>query len=178
MELTPTKPIVVGIDGSPFSRAALRWALQEGAQRDCPVHAITVAHVAPVMAAGRPNPVGLGTSLPGVPDQKYLLRLEQTVKDVLGDQDDPRLTAELFQGSPPESLCAASNDAQLLVLGSHGHGRLFEAVLGSVSQYCVRHASCPVVIIPGLMVQPATEEERQDALGQPESLSYGLGPLL
>jgi nucleotide-binding universal stress UspA family protein len=178
MELTPTKPIVVGIDGSPYSRAALEWALQEGAQRDCPVHAITVAHVAPVMAAGRPNSVGLGTSLPGVPNQKYLLRLEQTVKEVLGDQNDPRLTAELFQGSPPESLCAASNDAHLLVLGSHGHGRLFDAVLGSVSQYCVRHASCPVVIIPALLVQPATEEERQDAPGQPEPLSYGLGPLL
>jgi nucleotide-binding universal stress UspA family protein len=152
----PTKPIVVGIDGSPYGRAALRWALDEGARRDCAVHAVTIAHPAPITTAGRPSSAGLGVALPTyAPDQKYLRRLEQTVRDVLGQHDDPRLTAELLQGSPPESLCAASNDAQLLVLGSHGHGKVFDAVVGSVAQYCLRHAFCPVVIIPGQLVEPA-----------------------
>lgn len=151
-----TKPIVVGIDGSMYSRAALRWALDEGARRDCAVHAITIAPDAPITAPAHPTIAGLGLALPSSgPDQKYLLRLEKTVREVLGDHDDPRLSAELVQGSPAEALCAASVDAQLLVLASHGHGRLFEAVMGTVEHYCTRHALCPVVVIPGqLAVAP------------------------
>lgn len=169
-----TKPIVVGIDGSPYSRAALRWALDEGARRDCPVHAITIAHAAPITTAGRPGSAGLGVALPTyAPDQKYLIQLEKIVRDVLGEHDDPRLTAELLQGSPPEALCAASNDAQLLVLGSHGHGRLFEAVVGTVAQYCLKHAFCPVVVIPGQLVEAPVADT-----STPEAMSYGLGPLL
>jgi nucleotide-binding universal stress UspA family protein len=171
-------PIVVGIDGSPYSRAALRWALDEGARRDCAVHAITIAHTAPVAMAGRPGGSVLAMAVPSAtPDQKYLMRLEQTVRDVLGEHDDPRLTAELLQGSPPEALCAASNDAQLLVLGSHGHGRLFEAVVGTVAQYCLKHAFCPLVIIPVQLVEPSTSDGAADP-SQPEALSHGVGPLL
>ena len=178
MEEKSTKPIVVGIDGSPYSRAALRWALDEGAHRDCLVHAITIAHAAPIVTAGRPGSAGLGVALPTyAPDQKYLIQLEQTVRDVLGEHDDPRLTAELYQGSPPEALCAASNDAQLLVLGSHGHGRLFEAVVGTVAQYCLKHAGCPVVVIPGKLVEAPTSQDRSEP-ASPEPVSYGLGPLL
>lgn len=71
------------------------------------------------------------------------------MREVLGEHDDPRLTAELLQGNPPDALCAASDDAQLLVLGSRGHGRMSEAVLGSVVQYCLKNVSCPVVVSPG-----------------------------
>jgi nucleotide-binding universal stress UspA family protein len=171
-------PIVVGVDGSRFGREALRWALDEGARRNCPVRAVMVAHVAPVAAAGRPTTLGMGTALAGPPGQDHLRRLEETVKAVLGEHDDPRLTAELVQGSPPEALCAASRDAQLLVLGSHGHGQLFEAVLGSVSGYCVRHASCPVVVIPGRLVERAESVSHAASPARPEPLSYGIGPLL
>jgi nucleotide-binding universal stress UspA family protein len=119
-----------------------------------------VAHVAPVAAAGRPTTLGMGTALAGLPGQDHLRRLAETVKAVLGAHDEPRLTAELLHGSPPEVLCAVSRDAQLLVLGSHGHGQLFDAVLGSVSQYCVRHASCPVVVIPVLLAEvPASGDQ-------------------
>jgi nucleotide-binding universal stress UspA family protein len=173
-----SKPIVVGVDGSVFSHAALRWALEEGARRECPVQAVTVAHAAPVVAAGRPTTVGLGVALPGTPDEKYLRRLETTVREVLGDRDDPRLTAELVEGSAPEVLCSASGGAQLIVLGSHGHGQVFEAVLGSVSQYCVRHAHCPVVVIPAQLVEPAISTDTAVSPTEPQPLSYGLGPLL
>jgi nucleotide-binding universal stress UspA family protein len=172
-----TKPIVVGIDGSPYSRAALRWALDEGARRDCAVQAITIAHAAPITTAGRPGSAGVMALPSSAPDQKYLLRLERTVRDVLGEHDDPRLTAELLQGSPPEALCAASGDAQLLVLGSHGHGRLLDAVLGSVAQYCVRHAVCPVVVIPRQLAEPPASDGAAET-DRPEALSHGLGPLL
>ncbi len=148
-----TQSIVVGVDGSRFGREALRWALDEGARRGCAVRAVMVAHVAPVVAAGRPTTVGMGTALGGLPGPDHLRRLEETDSAVLGAYDDPRLNAELLYGSPPEVLSAASRDAQLLVLG--GHGQLFEAVLGSVSRYGVRHASCPVVVIPGRLAEPA-----------------------
>ncbi len=173
-----TQSIVVGMDGSRFGREALRWALDEGARRNCAVRAVMVAHVAPVAAAGRPTTVGMGTALGGLPGQDHLRRLEETVAAVLGAHDDPRLNAELVYGSPPEALSAASRDAQLLVLGSHGHGQLFEAVLGSVSQYCVRHASCPVVVIPGRLAEPAEPVSHAAPPAEPQPLSYGPGPLL
>jgi nucleotide-binding universal stress UspA family protein len=168
------RPIVVGVDGSRFGRTALRWALAEADRRDCAVRALMVAHVAPVVAAGRPTTVGMGAALGGPPGQDHLRRLEETVRAVLGERDDPRLSAELLAGGPPEMLCAATEDAQLLVLGSHGHGQLFEAVSGSVAQYCVRHASCPVVVIPGSLAEPVESVSH----AAPPALSYGIGPLL
>jgi len=53
-----------------------------------------------------------------------------------------------WQWTEPEVLTTAAADADLLVLGSHGHGRLFHAVLGSVAEQCIRAAVCPVVVVP------------------------------
>jgi nucleotide-binding universal stress UspA family protein len=169
-----TKPIVVGVDGGRFGHEALRWALAEGRRRDCAVRALMVAHTAPVAAAGRPTTLSLVTPLAGQPGQEHLRRLEDTVRAVLGEVDDPRLTAEVVRGSAPETLCAASKNAQLLVIGSHGHSGVVETVLGSVARYCVHHASCPVVVIPAGLAEP---EEREPVTGY-EPLSYGPGPLL
>jgi nucleotide-binding universal stress UspA family protein len=148
------RPIVVGIDGSRFGHEALRWALAEAERRDCPVRSLLVADTAPVLAAGRPAMVGLGTALPGVPTQDHTRLLEHILNEVLNGQDNPRLTAEVVRGAVAEALCTASKDAQLLVIGSHGHGHAFDAVLGTVAQYCVRHASCPVVVIPRALADP------------------------
>jgi nucleotide-binding universal stress UspA family protein len=170
------QPIVVGLDGSRFGPEALRWALAEAARRDCDVRALMVAHTSPVAAAGRPSTMGMATTLAAQPGQEHLRRLEETVRAVLGERDDPRLTAEVVRGSAPETLCDASRDAQLLVVGSHGHGAVFEAVLGSVARYCVHHASCPVVVIPANLAQAVTEDAPEAEPYAP--LSYGLGPLL
>lgn len=168
-----TKPIVVGVDGSRFGVEALRWALAEAHRRDCDVRALLVAHIAPVAAAGRPTTIGLASTLSGQPGQEHLRRLANTVKAALGEHDDPRLTAEVVRGSASETLCAASQDAQLLVVGSRGHGPVFEAVLGSVAHYCVHHASCPVVVIPASLAptpQPVPTGSQQS--------TYFPGPLL
>jgi len=170
-------PIVVGVDGSRFGREALRWALAEAQRRDCGVRALMVAHTAPAAAAGRPTTMGMATTLSAQAGPEYLGRLADTVRAVLGDHVDARLAAEVVRGGPPETLCAASEGAQLLVVGSHGHGAVFEAVLGSVARYCVRHASCPVVVIPAGLAEPA-EQRDEETVGGPEPLSYGMGPLL
>ncbi|HEX5116902.1 MAG TPA: universal stress protein [Pseudonocardiaceae bacterium] len=166
-------PIVVGVDGSRFGQEALRWALAEAGRRDCSVRAVLVAHTAPVAAAGRPSMMGMAATVSAEQGQEHLIRLQDTVLAVLGEQDDPRLSAGVLSGGVPETLCDLSRDAQLLVVGSHGHGALFEAVLGSVARYCVRHASCPVVVIPARLAPTA----ESDADG-PEPDSYGFGPLL
>jgi nucleotide-binding universal stress UspA family protein len=57
------------------------------------------------------------------------------------------VTRRLEQGHPAIALVAASERAQLLVVGSRGHGAFAGMLLGSVSQHCVQHAHCPVVVI-------------------------------
>ena len=58
------------------------------------------------------------------------------------------VAAEVIEGRPADVLAAAGSAADLLVLGSHGHSRVRHTVLGSVSEECVRKATCPVVVIP------------------------------
>jgi nucleotide-binding universal stress UspA family protein len=58
------------------------------------------------------------------------------------------LALEPVEGIPADVLVEAAHDADLLVLGSHGHSRQLHQVLGSVSEACIRHATCPVLIIP------------------------------
>ena len=57
--------------------------------------------------------------------------------------------ARVVEGNPAQVLIDASDGADLLVVGSRGHGGFTEALLGSVSQHCVHHAHCPVVVIRG-----------------------------
>ena len=177
---TSIKPIVVGVDGSRYSREALRWAWDEAERRGCSVRALMVWHTEAVIAAGRPTIVGLGTQLPGDPGPEYLQLLDDTVREVLGERGDPGVDAELVRGGPPEVLVRASADAQLLVVGSHGHRRWVEAVLGSVAQYCTRHAACPVVVIPARLVDQLAEKQRSGLTSELAHLPWGdgLGPLL
>lgn len=148
--------IVVGVDGSRFGVEALRWALAEAEHRDCGVLALAVGQ--------------------GDPDQVAEDQLTGTVRAVRGAQDSPRLTARAVSGGVADTLCAASTDAQLLVLGSHGHGPLVEAMLGSVARYCIHHASCPVVVIPAEIAQPVPVTSASAA--RAETLGYAFGPLL
>ena len=176
-------PIVVGVDASPYSRAALRWAVEEAVRRDCPVRALMVWHTEPILAAGRPTIMGLATQLPGEAGPQYRRLLEDAVHDVLGERDAPRVDAELVRGGSPEVLVQASAGAQLLVLGSRGHGRLAGAVLGSVAQYCIRNAACPVVVIPAKVAGQNVEDAEfpagtGTALNAPVPLSPTPGPLL
>lgn len=60
---------------------------------------------------------------------------------------DVRVIPRLREGNAAQVLLDAAADADLLVVGSRGHGGFAEALLGSVSQHCVHHATCPVVII-------------------------------
>lgn len=144
--------IVVGIDGSRFGVGALRWALQEAARRGCIVEA-TMAWQ-PESPPGAAQRVGLPRRLPEELRQRHAEKLAESVSEATrGDHSlDPRQV--LARGWPPELLVRASMGAVLLVLGGHGRGGLMDSAIGSVTEYCIRHAYCPVVVVPPRLAIP------------------------
>jgi nucleotide-binding universal stress UspA family protein len=136
--------IVVGVDGTPASEAALVFALREGARRGGAVEVVTA------WSFPRPyNDVG--------PDSIERLRAnaehtqDETVSAALRRIDaQPVVSRSVVQGAPGPVLLAASRDADYLVVGTAHQKKNRAAVffLGSVSQYCVRHATIPVMVVP------------------------------
>jgi nucleotide-binding universal stress UspA family protein len=180
-ENVSNKPIIAGVDGSPFSAAALRWALADAARRHCPVIALMTWHADLTILAGRPTMVGLPPLLHSTPDAAFQQLLDGTVRHALAGHDGPAVpvTTRLVQGSAADCLVAASPEANLLVLGSHGHGRMFNAIMGSVAQHCIRHAACPVLIVPARLAEKAdVPAETAIASDAPAPLHYALRPSL
>ena len=137
--MNTTYRIVVGIDGTDAASRALHWAIQEAANRGGSVQAVTAwTWDGPDLAAAA-SPAEQREQAEGI-----VSRAVASVATPTG----VTLATEAVEGRPAEVLSAAAQDADLLVLGSHGHGHLHHAVLGSVGQACVRKATCPVVILP------------------------------
>ncbi len=134
--------IAVGVDGSPGSRAALRWALGEALARGLALHAVIAWEFPPESSFGDMDPVD---------DFRPVVAAEETLAAVLGDAGvsatDETVTSAALEGHPAEVLLKVAEDSQLLVVGSRGHGTIVGALLGSVSQYVAAHADCPVVVI-------------------------------
>jgi nucleotide-binding universal stress UspA family protein len=74
--------------------------------------------------------------------------LAETVADVAGTDSQTQIRTHVVQGHPAQVLMDAAAGAQMLVVGSRGHGTFAGILLGSVSQHCVQHAPCPVTVIP------------------------------
>ncbi|HLB04800.1 MAG TPA: universal stress protein [Gaiellaceae bacterium] len=135
--------IVVGVDGSDESREAFRWALEEARLRKTTLRA--------VYAWQDPYAVAPGYGFPEDFDFTALRtgaeeRLSATVAEVAGESD---VTIEevIAEGPAASILVEAAEGADLLVVGSRGHGGFTGLLLGSVSQQCAHHAPCPVVIV-------------------------------
>lgn len=138
--MTTTFRIVVGVDGSEGGERALHWAVREAARRGATVRAVTAWTWAGVDAATVSGPE----------------EARRHVEDMLGKaivaelNNDPRVpvSTEIVHGPAGPALVDAARGADLLVLGRHGHGRIFHAVVGSVAEHCIREAPCPVVVLP------------------------------
>lgn len=133
-----TYHIVVGVDGSRYSEAALRWALDEAEARQGDVLAVLSWQIPFV-------------SIPGGFDRD---ELEKTYKDFIVEivsavAPSPRvpLITVVAEGDAAESLITASRNADLLVLGTRGRSSFAGLVLGAVSQRCAAAAACPVVLV-------------------------------
>lgn len=136
--------IVVGVDGSEPSKRALAWGRFMARTTGAVIEAISVWHV-PVA------PVIVGTGLPADPELQAATGrvLHDTVTGVLGETPDVPVRERVGHGTPARILVDASANAQLLVVGSRGHGGFTGLLLGSVSSACAEHAHCPVLVIHG-----------------------------
>ena len=139
--------IIVGVDGSPNSEHALAWAMREAAIRRAP---LTVLAIHPV-----PKSYWGNIPVVGPPDVPILEELRKAVEEMtqraagrLGDAGPASVSTRVESGFPVQELLAASQDADLLVVGSRGSGGFAKLLLGSVSSQVVQHAPCPVVVIP------------------------------
>jgi nucleotide-binding universal stress UspA family protein len=136
--------IVVGVDGSPESREALRWALEEARLRKAAVRA--------VHAWGNPYLLTPGFGLPEDFEFPALHEaaenlLSSAVAEVAGENPDIDIEEVVAEGPAGSVLVEAAKGADLLVVGSRGHGGFVGLLLGSVSQQCAHHAPCPVLIV-------------------------------
>ena len=137
-----THVIVVGVDGSEHAHRAMRWALAEAQQRQAKVVLIHAFTYGPIMASPY-TPTAIDQF---AEDAEVVLAHEVA----LAQQVAPGLAIEgrVECASPGHVLVDESRHAELVVVGSRGHSALTGALLGSVSSAVVRHAHCPVVVVP------------------------------
>lgn len=132
--------IVVGVDGSEASRTALRWAARQAR--------LTGADLHPVQAWRLPATYGMPADYADADFEKQAREnLRRTVEETLGEHPEAHVAPQVVEGHPAAVLTEAARNADLLVVGSHGHGAFAGMLLGSVSHHCVHHASCPVLVV-------------------------------
>ena len=144
--MTEIKNIIVGVDGSDSSRAALLWAYNEASH-----HAASIT----VVSTWHPPALPMTPPYGSLPPEGYVSQPERDALDLL-----ERFVAELDartppvdlrtvveKGNPAEVLIKYSREADMVIVGSRGHGGFAGMLLGSVSQHLVAHADCPVVVV-------------------------------
>src|SRR5262245_15447269 len=143
--------IVVGVDGSDASRDALRWAAEEAQLRSASLVAVHAWSFIPPQPIGDPGmlavPAGDLAGQLSAERNAAQIGLDEAVEEALGAGADVELERRLVEGDAGDALVAASKDAQLVVVGSHGRSGFKAALLGSVSRHVVAHAACPVVVV-------------------------------
>ena len=143
--------VVVGVDDSPQSQAAIRWAAAHAAMTGA---VLDFVHVWGLEPSDMYGPTGdLRDAV--LPDLRK--RLEDMVTDAIGPATGPAAwTLEIIQGPPGPTLVQRASDADLLVVGTGEHAGVRRLVSGSVSHHCLSHAHGPVVAVPAL-AEPAAE---------------------
>jgi nucleotide-binding universal stress UspA family protein len=145
--------IVVGVDGSAPSLAALRWAADEAKLRDArlvAVHAWVFIPPAPLAEPGlAPIPAA---DLPGqleAQQEGAEAEFAAAIEEAFTEAPPVEIERKLTENDPAEALESESRTADLVVVGSRGRSGITAALLGSVSRHVVDHAACPVVVVKG-----------------------------
>jgi nucleotide-binding universal stress UspA family protein len=144
--MSESENILVGIDGSEFSPAALRLAGRLATALDAPLKVLTCLGYSDFYLPERMPP---GGDLDTPAELEAIARrlMEQAIERAFGQERPEHLVAVVKVGSPAKVLVEESRDAQLLVVGRRGRGGLLGQLMGSVSAACTAHAHCPVVVV-------------------------------
>lgn len=142
--------VVCAFDGSPESRLALDWADELARQDNAQLRVISVH-----------SPITWGDlGLDGVsPESTNEALREEIEREQLEAITGRRAHAVVLTGNPAKELARASKEADILVMGSRGYGPVRATLLGGVSQYVIRHASCPVVVCPRAAVEQGSRSD-------------------
>jgi nucleotide-binding universal stress UspA family protein len=137
------KRIVVGVDGSESSLRALEWAAGQAE--------LTGARMDVVTAWQWPTSFGWAVAYPDGwnPQADAQKVLDEAVDPVRREHPGVTIGSTVVEGHPAPALVEASEGAALLVVGSRGHGEFAGMLLGSVSEHCISHAHCPVLVLRG-----------------------------
>lgn len=137
------RAIVVGVDGSPGSKAALAFALAEGLARGVTVEVVTTWLLGPAIS-------DIATATTFEEEQEKAESCQNAeLAEVLADFDEkPVISQVVLHSYGGHALVEAARDAALLVVGSERKNAIARALLGSVSEYCVRHSTVPVAVVP------------------------------
>ena len=142
---------MVGVDGSPASLAALRWAAEEAALRDARLSAVWAWTFVPPAPMAEPGMIPMpAMDYSGAIDAErgaVEAEFEAAVKAAFPEPSGVDVETRLVEGDPAQVLEAESQEADLVVVGSRGRSGIAAALLGSVSKHVVDHARCPVVVV-------------------------------
>ena len=137
--------IVVGVDGSEPAMRALHWALGEAKARNGRMKVVSAWHVPTLVYSSGYMPVIVPTS-----EESTRRAAEETAAAAVGEIELADVDVgepAVVHGNAAQALVEASKEADLLVVGSRGHGGFAGLLLGSVSAQCAHHSHCPVVIV-------------------------------
>ena len=140
--------IVVGVDGSDHSSHALAWAMREAAAHHLPLEVVSV-HPAPARPATEIF-WGIRNYSENSFDPEHARATVQQFVDKVAHEIGvtmPQVTVSVVTGDASEELVRASQDADLLVVGTRGSGGFARLLMGSVSSQVTHHAACPVAVI-------------------------------
>ena|ERR1700733_6845789 len=135
--------IVVGIDGSESSKDALRWAVAQAKATGATIECLAAWHWPTSWGAAVPLPDGFD------PASDAGAMIDQTVAPIVALHPEVTVVSRVAEGQAALALIERSHDADLLVVGSRGHGEFSGMLLGSVSQHCAANAFCPVLVFRG-----------------------------
>lgn len=135
----PLRSVVVGTDGSSASADAVQWAVREAGLRRRPLCIVRVFD--PVRTVASPLDARS-------PFESQRIEAETSLSEAVGSVDaDVDVSRLMVRGSVVRELCALAVDAEMVVVGSRGHGGIASLLLGSTSLKVALHASCPVVVV-------------------------------
>jgi nucleotide-binding universal stress UspA family protein len=140
------KRIIAGVDGSESSRAALQWAYDEATHHGASLTVVMTWHP-PALPQSPPYGALTDKDYESQPRLEALGVLDGLVAQLEQRTPEVDLRTSVEEGSPAAVLIERSKEADLMVVGSRGHGGFAGMLLGSVSQHLVAHADCPVVVV-------------------------------